>query len=184
MILYHTGFQEIRHPDPYIGRANADFGQGFYLSDDPEFSKRWARERRGEKTYLNEYALACEGLIVKRLSKGIEWFEYIFGNRTGKADAFSGCDVIIGPIANDTIYDTWGILTSGFVDAQTALRVLMLGRAYTQIAIKTEKAAAALRFRSSVVLPHEEIAKYRASVEQEEKVFQEQFAAIMREMPE
>lgn len=48
--LYHTGFAEIREPDVRYGRKNADFGQGFYMSDNEEFSKRWARVRRGENT--------------------------------------------------------------------------------------------------------------------------------------
>ena len=39
-ILYHTGFETIRKPDITIGRKNADFGQGFYLSDDEEFSAK------------------------------------------------------------------------------------------------------------------------------------------------
>ena len=26
MLLYHTGFDEIKHPDIHIGRKNADFG--------------------------------------------------------------------------------------------------------------------------------------------------------------
>ena len=41
--LYHTGFQEIREPDLTIGRKNADFGQGFYLTSDKDFSERWAK---------------------------------------------------------------------------------------------------------------------------------------------
>lgn len=45
--LYHTGFAQIIEPDIHYGRKNADFGQGFYMSDDEEFSKRWARVRRG-----------------------------------------------------------------------------------------------------------------------------------------
>ena len=32
MKLYHTGYQEIRIPDLTVGRKNADFGQGFYLT--------------------------------------------------------------------------------------------------------------------------------------------------------
>ena len=40
--LFHTGFQVIEKPDIKFGRANADFGQGFYLSNDEEFSRRWA----------------------------------------------------------------------------------------------------------------------------------------------
>ena len=45
----------------------------------------------------------------------MEWFDYIFSNSNGKKDYLSEYDVIIGPIANDTLYDTLGILTSGFI---------------------------------------------------------------------
>ena len=43
MRLYHTGAVEIREPDILRGRKNADFGQGFYLTPDMEFARRWAR---------------------------------------------------------------------------------------------------------------------------------------------
>lgn len=49
-LLYHSGFQLIRRPDIRKGRTNADFGQGFYLSDDKEFSKRWAGQRKDLST--------------------------------------------------------------------------------------------------------------------------------------
>ena len=38
MKLYHAGKEEIREPDIYLGRKNADFGQGFYLTHDREFA--------------------------------------------------------------------------------------------------------------------------------------------------
>ena len=41
MVLYHTGYQEIRVPDIHHGRINADFGQGFYLTANEEFARRW-----------------------------------------------------------------------------------------------------------------------------------------------
>lgn len=100
MILYHTSYQEIRLPDVHFGRTNADFGQGFYLSDNEEFSRRWARSRPGKDTY-------------------------------------------------------------------------------EQTVIKSEKAAAALRFVSAEVLLPEEIAQYRAFVSQEEALFQEQFGKLV-----
>ena len=59
-ILYHTGYQEIREPDVHFGRKNADFGQGFYMTKDPEFAKRWARERRGRETVVNQLELGAE----------------------------------------------------------------------------------------------------------------------------
>lgn len=62
MLLYHTSHQIIEKPDVRIGRANADFGQGFYLTADEAFAARWARMRKGEATYTNVYELDCDGL--------------------------------------------------------------------------------------------------------------------------
>lgn len=53
MILYHTSEQEIRVPDIHCGRKNADFGWGFYLTPDRDFTYRWAREN----AVVNEYEL-------------------------------------------------------------------------------------------------------------------------------
>lgn len=179
MRLYHTGYSEIKYPDIHYGRKNADFGQGFYLSDDDEFSKRWAKERNGEKTYLNCYELSAEDLKIKRLKKDTEWFDYILQNRAGKLDILAEYDIIIGPIANDTIYNTMGILTSGLLDRKTILEILMVGSTYEQIVIKTEKAVSNLRFISSSVLAHEEIESYKDIVKQEETAFQKAFAEIV-----
>ena len=40
-------------------------------------------------------------------------------------DTLQSADVIIGPIANDTIYDTFGIITSGFLTHHQAKRLLI-----------------------------------------------------------
>ncbi len=50
--LFHMGFDIIEKPDLKIGRKNADFGPGFYLSDNEEFSKRWAQEAQDD--YFNQ----------------------------------------------------------------------------------------------------------------------------------
>jgi len=177
--LYHTGFQKIERPDIHIGRANADFGQGFYLSDNGDFSRRWARSRRGETTWLNTYTLALDGLQVKRFERDAEWFDYIFRNRSGCPDALSEYDVIVGPIANDTIYDTWGISTSGLLSREQSLRLLMIGPVYRQTAIKTERAASRLSFISAQVIEEKEIAEYRNKVLEEQEVFQKEFVEVM-----
>lgn len=180
--LFHTGFSIITAPDITAGRKNADFGQGFYLSDDLEFSKRWARTRKDRKTYLNEYELDTAQLRVKRFGREQEWYDYIFANRTGAADALADYDVITGPIANDTIYDSLGITTSGFIKKDQALRLLMIGPVYEQTAIKTEKALQALRFVSAAEIREEEIASYRGIVREEEESYQQQFVRLLGEM--
>lgn len=182
MRLYHTGFAVIPSPDLLRGRKNADFGQGFYLTDDVAFSRRWARHRSCEVTYLNSYELDCTGLRVKVFDRDAAWFDYIFRNRRGEKDALAAYDVIVGPIANDTIYDTWGITTSGFLPREQALRLLSIGPQYRQIVIKTTAAAARLRFLGAEALTAEEIARYRETVLREEQQFQTAFAALLEEM--
>lgn len=184
MILFHTGFSEIRQPDIHYGRKNADFGQGFYLSPDREFSCRWARERNGQDSFLNVYELDEKDLKIKYLKRDGEWFSCIFANRRGRPDGFSGYDVIIGPIANDTLYDTMGILTSGFLSDSEALAVLTLGPEYTQWVIKSEKALSQLHWRSSSVLAKEEIAAYRETVRKEEAEYQRLLAEKLRSFEE
>jgi len=176
MILYHTGFAEIRRPDIHYGRKNADFGQGFYLTPDLAFSEHWAKERSSSKTYHNIYELSTEGLNIKTLSRNREWFDYIYSNRHMKADVFAGYDVIIGPVANDTIYDVLGLTTSGFLDPEESLRLLMIGPEYTQVAIKTEKAVSGLEWKSAKVLSGETIAAYREALLKEEQDYQRIFA--------
>ena len=182
MRLYHTGYEEIREPDIYHGRKNADFGQGFYMMADEEFACRWARERAGRKTIMNTYELELEGLKVHRFERTAEWFEYIYNNRAGHADYLSEADVVVGPIANDTIFDTFGIITSGFLRSDEAIRLLLIGPKYEQTVIKTSRAAANLRWISSREISGEEIARYRGIVEKEEKEYQELFAKVMEEM--
>ncbi len=181
LTLFHTGFSEILSPDVHFGRKNADFGQGFYLSPNEAFSRRWARFRKGSQTILNRYFLQPDGLKIRRFTRDEAWFDYIFSNRTGNPDTLQDFDVIIGPIANDTLYDTWGVLTSGLISVELALRLLSVGPAYEQVVLKTEKAASALQFISSQVLPAAEITAARESVREEEAVFQEAFAALLAE---
>ncbi len=176
MRIYHTGYQEIREPDVRYGRKNADFGQGFYLTADGDFARRWARERKGVQTVLNIYELDPEGLAVQRFQRDREWFDYIFRNRGGYEDRLRDIDVIIGPIANDTIYNTFGVLTSGLLEPETALQVLQLGPEYRQIVLKTEKAAGRLQWIGAEILSGEEIRQYRERVSQEEEAYQRQLA--------
>ncbi len=143
MILYHTSDREIRNPDIRYGRKNADFGQGFYLTPDRDFTYRWA----GKDDVVNVYDLDETGLDLHTFSRSAEWFQYIFDNRRMK-DSLTK-DAVIGPIANDTIFDTLGIMSSGFLKPEDALKLLMIGPEYTQAAIKTEKAVKQLRFIKS-----------------------------------
>lgn len=176
MKLFHTGFSIIEDPDIYYGKKNADYGQGFYLSDDEEFSHRWAKVRHDRTTYMNSYELDLTDLKVKRFERSEEWFRYIFSNRRGRVDLFADYDVIVGPIANDTIYDVMGITTSGILNDEEALQLLMLGPVYRQIAIKSQAAKHHLKWLGYKELKETEILGYRSIVEAEQQKFQSELA--------
>ena len=179
MRLYHTGFSIIEHPDIHYGRKNADLGQGFYLSDSSAFAGRWAKDRKGQAVWINAYELDMTGLNVKTFRRDEEWFSYVFANRRGTADMYPETDVVIGPIANDTIYDTMGILTSGLLEKEQIRKLITIGPEYTQIVIKTEKAAGQLMWLSAAKLDNKALPEYRNRLKQEEEAYQEEFAAIL-----
>ena len=56
-------------------------------------------------------------------------------------DALAHYDVLIGPIANDTIYDIWGITTGGLLSEAQALEILSVGPQYEQVVVKRGKFA-------------------------------------------
>ena len=172
MRLYHTGTMVIKDPDIHHGRKNADFGQGFYLTPDKDFTYRWARK----DAIVNIYDLDETGLNIHRFTRNIEWFNYIFHNR--RVEDTINADVIIGPIANDTIFDTMGIISSGFLAPEEALKLLLIGPEYTQVAIKSEKAKAQLHWREAEQITAIDESLYR----QEETAYQKLFAAAMQKL--
>ena len=180
--VFHASYQIIEKPDVHYGRINADFGQGFYVTDSKEFASRWVRQKPGENIYINCYELDDETLNIKKLDRDSEWFKYVFSNRRSLPDSLSEYDVITGPIANDTIFNTLGIMTSGVLTDEQAMSLLSIGPCYKQIALKTNIAASKLKFISSEILSLEEIQKNRALLEADEEKYLEEFAAVMNEI--
>ena len=178
MLLYHTGFQEIQEPDLHYGRKNADFGQGFYLTSNLEFAQRWTKLQKNEDAVLNTYELDLTGLSVHRFVRDTAWFLYLFENRAGKPDTIPA-DVIIGPIANDTLYDTLGMVTSGFFRQEEALQLLMIGPEFEQITVKTEKAKEHLQWKTSRMIGREEIRIFREKTEKEQEDYLLAFAKTL-----
>ncbi|MCR5605025.1 MAG: DUF3990 domain-containing protein [Lachnospiraceae bacterium] len=176
MILYHTSKIEIMLPDIHYGRKNADFGQGFYLTPDYDFTYRWA----WQDAIVNKYELDLDGLYVHSFSRSIEWFEYIFHNR--RAEDRLDADIVMGPIANDTIFDTLGIISSGYLSSEEALKLLMIGPEYTQVAVKTGKAVKQLKWLGSDKVTG--VKEYKELLKKEKDEYQEEFAKTMQRLNE
>ncbi len=180
--VYHAGYVEIPVPDIKRGRVNADFGQGFYLSDNYGFASLWVREKNRADIIVNSYELDESGLNILRFDRDEKWFRYVFSNRRSMPDSYADFDIIIGPIANDTIYDTMGIMTSGYLSDDEALKLLCVGPQYTQIVLKTQKAADNLHFLSALVLSKETIEANKKIAAANEAEYLKLFAQTMESL--
>ena len=71
MILYHTSYTEIPHPDLLHSRPRLDFGVGFYLTPLRAQAERYGERfiRRGQKAIMNIYEFEeCEECTRKVFS--------------------------------------------------------------------------------------------------------------------
>ena len=164
------------------GRVNAGFGQGFYTTADSDFSLRWAREKKGSDTIVNQYVLHSTGLTIQYFKRNQQWFDYIYSNRNRMLDLYPDADVIVGPIANDTIFDTMGVITSGMLSREDSLKLLLAGPEYSQIVLKSEKAVSQLDWICSRVLSSAELEQYKPLVAAEEERYLKEFAETMENL--
>ena len=180
--LYHASYEIIEYPDVHYGRKNADFGQGFYTTDSKEFAYRWVRESPGKDIIISHYSLDESSLKIKKFERDNEWFNYIFSNRRVKPDAYAEYDLIIGPIANDTIYETFGIITSGYLSDEEAMKLLLIGPMAQQIVLKSQKAADNLKYISHEILSEEIIHAAASKHVKEGEIYQAEFAKVMKSL--
>ena len=73
---------------------------------------------------------------------------------------------------------TLGIMSSGYLKPEDALQLLMIGPEYTQVAIKTQKAADNLRFIDSSPAA----APNQAARQAEQDAFQTQFGQALEQL--
>ncbi len=163
--LYHGSNLLVKEPLTWIGRANLDFGRGFYLTQIREQAESWAQiiaSRKGRKTIpiLNAYGFDDETARNYRYkhfdSYDLEWLDYVIDCRQGgsKQDAF---DIIEGGVANDNVIDTVEDYEKGIITAEQALGQLRYKKVNHQLCIRSQEIIdKCLKFIESVKLKPED----------------------------
>lgn len=114
ILLYHGSNVDIEQIDLSRSKRGKDFGQGFYLNDNPDQAMEMeARTTRflneGEPTLscfeFDEDEATKKGLNIKIFADySEEWAEFVVMNRKNNSDVPAHpYDIVIGPIANDTV---------------------------------------------------------------------------------
>lgn len=156
MILYHgtnTDFRQIRLE---MSRVGKDFGFGFYLTPDRHVATRQAERKllqtgAGVKVvqsyFLDEQHLA-EFKVLRFDAYTEEWADFILLNRQNReCHSLHDYDVVIGPIANDTVGFQIRRYTEGIITKAQFLQEIMYHHVTMQYFFGTERALTILERR-------------------------------------
>lgn len=159
--VYHGSFCEVRKPSLDKGRADADFGIGFYVTSDITMAEKWASRKK--RAVINEYVLNVDALDAYTFSLGEEWLDFVIQNRNADNTDFvpDKYDLLIGATADDKLYATIEQYESGFIDTETAVEVLNCMKIGQQICVRTEKGLDNLHFNRSIELSAERVGELR-----------------------
>lgn len=146
IIVFHGATQMVTQPLCKFGRANLDFGQGFYLTILKQQAAEWAiriAANRQEKPILNRYLLDRDAFISDGRSLVFkaydeEWLDFIVASRTGKNPS-EGYDYIEGGVANDRVIDSINLYLQGLITKDTALRRLSEHQPNNQICLLNQQ---------------------------------------------
>lgn len=142
MTVYHGSTLTIEKPLATVGRAQLDFGRGFYVTNLEEQACAWAKRMsiiRQKEGIINVYELDYENAVANyrflRFEKYDErWLQFIVANRKGGAIG-APADMIEGGVANDRVIDTVEAYISGLMPMETALGRLALHAPNNQLCL-------------------------------------------------
>jgi len=155
MELYHGSTQRVEHPVIFEQQRLLDFGKGFYVTTSKEQAGQWAsikskRETGKSKAFVNVY-FADDNLLngphlkIKIFNQASEeWLDFILFNRNN--DIRHGYDIVFGPVANDTLYQTLTLFESGILTKPETIARLKVHRLFDQISFHTPEALDRLKF--------------------------------------
>ena len=156
---YHGGTEAVTAPEIRERLHAPDFGKGFYTTASEEQAIRWAKRvrlvRKAQEAVVTVYdvsAIETNSFAVKIFdSVSEEWFDAVIACRQG-TDVLAEYDVVIGPVANDNVYQTIRFFETGVYSKDEAMRRLLAERLFNQIVFKTSTALACCRYVSHKVV--------------------------------
>lgn len=155
MKLFHGSNTIIESIDLSKCRPYKDFGKGFYLTDIQEQARRMAartvRMFNGTPivtTFEFDHDKArAEGLKVLTFdAPNSEWARFVMQNRDINIEQPShDFDIVIGPVADDTISRLLRMFTENFITEEQLLKELTFSRVTSQYFFHTEAAIEMLK---------------------------------------
>ena len=158
--LYHGGEVPVKVPQVVSPKAvrPLDFGSGFYTTTSQDQAKKWIGIRLRQHAYetgcvshftVDRNALVESGLKMLVFNGPEEaWFDFVMDNRH-TAGFSHGYDIVMGPVANDNVYETLTLFEDGIISKQEAIVRLKTYKLVDQVLFHTEAALKFMRFVDS-----------------------------------
>lgn len=190
LIIYHGSDEIINYPTHNGGRKFSDFGLGFYVTTNIEMAKSWASRRREKPSYVNKYMLNTEGLTSLTFDLDIYWLLFIAFNRGliineeikiilyNKYKDINDYDVIIGPTADDRMFDTLSLFFSNSITLDYCLQALNSMDLDIQYNIKSCNGINAMSFTNSIELDVLEKEYYANEVKEKKNIMNKKMIFI------
>lgn len=164
LIVYHGSDKIIENPKHNGGRKFSDFGLGFYTTTNIEMAKSWSTRKLDRDAYVNKYTFNTEGINSLTFDLGIDWILFIAYNRnlienidlkkylSNKYKNLNEYDVIVGPTADDRMFDTLNMFFENNITLEHCLQSLNSMDLDIQYNLRSEKAINSLEFLGSISL--------------------------------
>jgi hypothetical protein len=160
MNLYYGSNMSVRKPELLNSLRGLDFGRGFYTTSNREQALRFTenvvrRRKTGERTIsiyeVDEIAIFSTCSFLKFDEADEHWLDFVVQNRTltYKGTAY---DLVIGPVANDTVFNVIDLYIDGILDKDETIKRLKIRKLFDQWTFCTEKAISFLKFRNSEII--------------------------------
>lgn len=159
MNIYHGSTEVIRHPTILDSQRLLDFGKGFYTTTNLEQAQNWAlikRNRLGGSAKavvtvyeLDDNLLQSEMYKIKIFKFANEnWLDFVVNNR--KSNQPHPYDVVMGAVANDTLYKTLTLFESGILTKQETITRLKVHTLYDQLSFHTLELMSEIKYLSYI----------------------------------
>lgn len=158
MVLYHGSSQIVNNPKIIQPNRGLDFGNGFYTTSNKEqalnFALKVSARRAIDTPFVSVYNFdeghAKNNLkILSFKSANRKWLDFVISNRK-QVYTENEYDLIIGAVADDTIYNTIVLYERGQISFADTLRRLKIQPLFNQYVFCSEKAITYLKFTSEI----------------------------------
>ena len=190
LIVYHGSDKIIDKPAHNGGRKFSDFGLGFYITTNIEMAKSLASRKKEKGSYVNKYMLNTEGLNSLTFDLDINWILFIAFNRglilnneikkilDEKYAGINDYDVIIGPTADDRMFDTLNLFFSNSITLTHCLQALNSMDLDVQYNVRSDKGINAMSFTNHIELDNIEKDYYSNEIREKKKIMNNKMTFI------